>query len=145
MINAPHVIREYLTTTGTSLYSLVADRVYFPYLPPDAENLAACIAFEFQGGTPEADGLIRNPDVEFWCYGGGSGTSAWKDPNAAYSCYLALCDRLATSNQYINRTLTDHGIILSAVQISDGVLVNDARIEWPGVQSVWSFEITAKA
>ena len=144
MVNAPQVIREFLTTPGTAFYQAIGERVYFPYLPPNCEKVAACIAFSFQGGMPEVGGVIVNPDVEIWCYGGGSSTAAWRDPNAAWTCYMALCDRLMTNGQALQRTFTPHGIILSAVQESEGVLINDPRIEWPGVQSVWSFEITAR-
>jgi len=144
--NENRIVREYLVTAGTTLYTLTGDgaRIYWPYLADDVSETHNVVAMNtMAGGGALADGLIRDVDIEFWLYGvDGSGNHTAAD---SWTLYAALVDCLTdASGQWVTHEATTSGFIIACGEGSTGVLEMDPRKEWPGIQTIWNFQIRNK-
>lgn len=144
--NENRIVREYLATVGTTFYTLTGNgaRIYWPYLADDVEEIFNVVAMNtLPGGSALAEGLVRAVDIEFWLYG----VNAHGNHTAAdsWTLYAALVDRLTDSGgQWITHEKTTSGFIVACGEDSTGVLEMDPRKEWPGIQTVWNFQIRNK-
>ncbi len=89
MIDVPQLIFEFLTTTGTGLYTLVGTRVWCPLAKAEWKNETAAIVYHpaIESNHGAATEVITGSYV-FKCYGG------TKQYTNARAVYRALNDRL---------------------------------------------------
>lgn len=113
------IVRTYLVTPATPLFTLVGTRIYSPRLPENA--VLPAIGFFTRGGssTPYIPD-IPNPSVEFDC---------WADnPITAREVYRALYDSLqGIQNVKVTIGATDY-YILSAREEVQGIDLVDNEI-----------------
>ena len=119
MKNAPQVLFEWLTTAGTSLYTLVGDRVWPDQIRKGYTNTAAALVMSTDE-IPNSRGDQVRVRATFRCYGGGASDAA------ARAVYAALNDRLHNASG-----ATTSGGIISAFQETGGGRLDDPDEGWP--------------
>jgi hypothetical protein len=93
MNDASEIIRKYLTVSGTSLYTLVSNRVSTPVFPTGFTNTQAAIMFYQESGrSHRGEPNVSDNYFIFRCYGG---TASHTDARAVF---LALQARLHTKS-----------------------------------------------
>lgn len=120
MTNSKQVIWEFLTTTGTSLYTLVGTRVWSPSAPPSWRNDTAAVIYDVSE-TAHVSGATQEALLTANCYGG---TLKHAD---ADQVYRALYDRL----QHCGCCQCASGVLISARLISGSVGEKEIETEWP--------------
>jgi len=95
MIDAPQIIWEYLTASGTGLYTLVGARIYSPVAPQEWDNTTAMIVFEVDEQI-HSKACMSVVDVDFFCYGG------TENATDAAAVYRALFDRLQNAGGVVS-------------------------------------------
>ncbi|KKN03649.1 hypothetical protein LCGC14_1105530 [marine sediment metagenome] len=103
MIDTTKLIKEYLTASGSGLFTLVGTQVWCPMLPKDFKNTVAAIAFHPEHEEMHAKSAVQRTSFVFMCYGGSS------NPANARAVYRALNDRLDLQHG----TVTEGAIILA--------------------------------
>lgn len=121
MVDVNKVLFEFLTASGSTLYTLMGTRCYAGSFPTGYTNTQAAIRFERIGGAP--DQFVADKEVMFRirCYGG---TGSHKECNALYR---ALEDKLHGADDA--RTTT--GAILGPMIVSEGQELTDPDTKWP--------------
>ena len=132
LVNAEQVLYEFLSTSGNSLYTLCAKRVYFKTPPSGFDNTSAALVYHFSGQESTLSDLIKVIAV-FKCYGGDHTDSA------AETVSRALFDRLHNVSSQVETS----GSIIHAMQITATVLPDDPDTGWK--VSLREFEITMQA
>lgn len=121
MTNTAQILYEYLTATGTGLYTLCATRVYLNQLPKGFDNTQAGIVFSEQAERPTMSGSKHGMAYEFRCYGGG------RSQIKPLTVFRALWDRLHGARSQATVT----GTIDSAVLETASPYPDDPVTGWP--------------
>ena len=96
------IVREWLATSGTTLYTLCATRISTPVAPNGFSNTQAAIIFHQEAGRGESDPNVSDDVYVFKCYGG---SAQYSD---ARNVFRKLYDRLHTKS---GDTASDGGIV----------------------------------
>ncbi|MFH1719081.1 MAG: hypothetical protein ABIF19_17135 [Planctomycetota bacterium] len=134
MIDCNAVLVEWLKTTATSLYTLVATRVYCPALPPGFTNTQAALEVMRRGGRSALGPTEHAPSFQIKCFGG-------TDSHAqAEAVYQALYDRLHGQEGHD----VTSGNVMSAEEETIGQSLFDPVTKWPFVLTFWNVTMRPK-
>lgn len=90
MTSCDSIIFQYLTRTGTGLYSLIAARAYYALPPEGFINTQAALVFRPEDGQSALWGVpLYERSYLIECWGGDASTDTWA---GAESVYRALWD-----------------------------------------------------
>ena len=120
MIDTTQVIYEWLTTSGTGLYTLCATRIWWVAAPPAFDNSADAIIYHPEAEPTHPIAAVHTPTFVFKCYGGAATFAS------ARTVYRALYDRL--HNEQGAKTA---GAIMMAHQLTAQALPPDPDTGWP--------------
>lgn len=135
MVDAPQVIWEYLTTSGTDLFTLVGKEVILDMLEKDDgsgngfRNTSPAVVMRVDEAVNANANQVR-VRATFLCYGGSD------DSENARAVYEALSDRLQNGNG-----ATATGGIISAFQETGGGRLDDPDEGWPVRMAVYDLLI----
>ena len=132
MIDTNSVLKAYLKTSGTGLYTLVGARIHMTRVPAGFANTATALEVMRNGGDDDAYVAMHDPTYQIKCFGG---TTSHANAQAVYR---ALCDRLHRAS---NVTVTG-GVIMRADQEILGQDLHDPDTGWPFVLT--TFRVTMR-
>jgi len=133
LVNTNTILREWLVTAGTELFTLVGERVIVAAAMETAEgegydgSTTKFLELFTRGGKSEIRKPLPQPSVQIKCFGG-----SYK-PHDAREVYRALYDRL--QGQHGQETAS--GRILSAYEEGYGADIIDPDTNWFYVLSFW--------
>jgi len=121
MIDIFTPIYNWLKVSGTSLYTLVGDRIWDSYLPAGFDNTSACIVIQIADEDNPTDGNVHRVQIEFRCYGGSA------DITDARAVARALTDRMKVSILEDNNNTN----IINSIKLSGQALPIDIDTGYP--------------
>ena len=122
------ILREYLITSGTDLYTLCGTRVYMNRIPEqEFTNASPGLLARVTGGTVDYSVPVQRPTYQIRCYGGT--TSGEMRDSDAMQVARALADVLKSAEM---KTVTS-GTILYAEQVTANQPLVDPDTGWPFV------------
>ena len=133
MINATDILWEYLTTSGTSLYTLVEKQIWSPEAITGWANDTRAVLFDFDTQVLQVNSGHVDAMVQFYCYGA---TDKYDDADAVY---FALNDRLhaATGER------TASGVILRAELLVGLPGQREQESEWPVARALYDIKLAS--
>ena len=127
-----HIVFEFLSASGTDLFTLCNTRIR-PFVSwKTDDNSEAFVVYNVAGGDLNIDTAVANPRIEFLCYGG---SQDWSD---AWAVEEALRDRLQVATQQAVAS----GVLMFAQQSISGQMQKDEN-EWPFI--VTAYEMWMRA
>lgn len=121
------ILREYLVTSGTDLYTDIGTRIDTIGLP---DNSQPFIVMTRQGGV-NADRLpVARPSVMFKIYSGTGRVN--DDPSGAFKC-MTIYENLKTLLHNVNSKTTASGFIVSAFEQQQPQDIVEPEKGWPFV------------
>lgn len=132
MIDTPTVLREYLITSGTGLYTLCGTRIWTPEIANDFTNSQPCIVFHQATERTNVEAPIATTLFVFKCYGGSTSYAT------ARSVAYALYDRLHNGGGK-----TTSGKIVKAHLVTGMQVYADPDTKWPTATA--TYEVTIHA
>jgi len=131
MLDTNLIIWQHLTGTGTSLYTLVANRVWSPAAPEGWRNDSKAIIYETVTEERHAVANVMRCRVQFHCYGA---ADTYASANAIYA---ALHDRL----HGVIGVRVAAGQIRMARQIDGATGEREPETEWKYARAIYEIEI----
>lgn len=120
MTDSKQILWEFLTAADTTLYGLVATRVWSPRAPEGWRNTSAAVIYDVNESA-HATGAVSEVLITANCYGG---TLRYGDADAVYR---ALYDRLHGAHGKRCASGTLHAAYLVSGSVGD----REIETEWP--------------
>lgn len=138
MLDAPKIVRELLTKTGTALYSHVGTRVYSPMAPSSFRNTEKAIVFQVSGGARDFTLDIASVTVDVMCFGGNGTVPSWAKAEEVHHALLSSVMGNANAN-----AMCASGWSLSVDEVMTGQQVVQKETQYPYVWVVFEIELAA--
>lgn len=123
MIDISQKIYDWLTAdNGTTLYGLVATRIYDPIPPKDYVNTQAALRYRVEMPKSHVSGATHMVQVVFICYGGS------QSHTDAETVARALWDRMMAANA---------NNIMKVEFIGGGRMLPEPDTQWPSYRHVY--------
>lgn len=134
-IDVNKIVRQYLTTSATGLYTLCSDRVAVLKKQTTWTAAQKCIVFAIRGGDTDPHNTVKRPSMQFLCYGGSDNVQD------AMDVALALEDRLTFNTPQT----VSAGVLMDAVQETEAQPLVDPDTKETYVHTTWELECRATA